>query len=65
MSILRSTQVVRVPLDSVAAFHLAAGGNAASIGMQIGAIVDVACVTFAAFIAASMSEAKFDFSGGY
>ena len=56
MSILKSTQVVRVPLDSVAAFHLASEGKAASIGLSIGIVVDVACVAYAILAASSLSS---------
>ncbi len=56
ISILRSTQVVRVPLDSVAAFHLASEGNAALIGLSIGIVVDVACVAYAIIVASSLSS---------
>lgn len=56
MSILRSAEVVRVPLDSVSAVHVASEGNASLIGLSIGIVVDVACVAYAIAVASSLGS---------
>ncbi len=56
MSILSSAEVVRVPLDSVAALHVASAGNASLIGLSIGIVVDVACVAYAIIVASSLGS---------